>query len=245
MTRPEQKESERWFVERLLRALDLPGVGELREGDPAPDYLVEWNRGAAGIEVTQVFRPDEELGLTLQALESARDRLFSEAAGLWEDSQGGPVHVIAHVSHVHPRRVSELAHALFRLVRDNLPDRNDSTRIDLDSAWPREAPAELHSLSIIRSDRLSRSHWSGAGASLIPPLGEDTLRDAIAKKALKSYTSGDGESWLLVVMDSFAASGMFDLERTEADWGCFETQFDRLYLLDAFGGQVWELTVCG
>lgn len=245
MTRPTQKSTERFFVEQLLGCLELTPACGLRPGDPAPDFVMELEGCTVGIEVTQLFHPQGQNDIPLQAHESAEDRFFEMSGKRWAESGLPHVHVLVHLASVralHPRKVDRLAG---QLVQEHLAEADDITRVDWSFEKREQIPEEFVSISIIRRDSFKTSHWSGGSGAYVARLTREVLEQVEERKGLADYrVSGGGKSWLLIVMDSFRLSGTFDLGKSLEDVDCLDLDFDRIFLLDSFDTTVREIEPC-
>lgn len=242
MTRESQKDRERFYVSRLVAHLDIDDLEEIEAGDPAPDFKLTWKGGRAGVEVTRLFQPTEQEGMSLQAVEAARNRMFDTARELWSEQDHPYVEILVHFNSATPVRrenTHRLARQLVELVKMNLPSVNDYTRLDFQ--WENRSwfPEEFVSVRIVRLEAHTRSYWSGSSGGYLPVLSQDRIQQAINRKKNHRYSDAAGEAWLLIVMESTRLSGAFDIDdEVDAVEDCGE--FDRVFVLDSLSSRVLE-----
>ena len=80
MTQRHKKFRERAHLERFLRLLAEPTPIRIEEGE-SPDFIVHWENDAhrVGIEVTELHRPGDPGGQSLQAQGALRSRIVRRA----------------------------------------------------------------------------------------------------------------------------------------------------------------------
>jgi hypothetical protein len=215
-----------------------------------PDFLVETIRGRVGIELTEyhVREPSEGRGSPARAREGTEDEVLRRAAEQYRSKDLPPV--VVNVSwHPHQaldrRRISELAADLADLVREYLPEPNQSVTIRR-RRHPagRSLPEEVASLYILRWRSISKSSWTPVRGAFVPTIVPPDLQEILRKKEVKmpSYRQQCPEVWLLVIARGLEPSTFGDVG-PEVEGHQFESGFDRVFLLHHADEYVTELRV--
>ena len=216
-----------------------------------PDFLVETSWGRVGIELTEYHVRESGMGRgsQMRAQEATEDEVLRRAAEQYR-SKGLPLVAVQVTWHPHEafgrRKAAELAADLADLVREYLPEPNQSVTIRR-RRHPagRSLPEEVASLYILRWQSISKSSWTPMRAAFVPTIVPPDLQEILRKKEVKmsSYRRHCREVWLLVVARGLEPSTFGDV-KPEVEGHQIESGFDRVFLLHHFDGIVTELHIC-
>lgn len=222
---------------------DFP-VGTV-ESTEEPDFLIHGPTSAVGIELTDLYRETKVGQVPEQATEAMRKRVVNRAQEIYTSRQLPPVIATFFLDdRVHIKRLEVELHAtqLADLVAQNIPA-PDSTR-EVPAGWDdmQAVPVILHSLSVHRLDSVTRTLFSSPGATWVATLTREDIESALCSKEqkYKAYRSRCGEAWLVINSDIEPMATWFesDLEILRAP---FKSSFQRAFLVQHFGGRVYEL----
>ena len=241
LLQPTKKDEERLFVEILAKELDAFPPGKLVDSE-SPDFLVATSEGVIGIEVTKIHHANEP-----RQQESECRSLVNTACRLYESESTIPLEVKVHLggsTQFKKRNRDKFARILANLVLTNIP-RPDSW-ISLENNWknPNFFPYEIEGLSIIRLSAFRRNFWSVPSAGFFQENFAPKIEAIIAIKehAISNYGTECIRRWLLIVAEGNSASTFFD-PSTKTLQHSYRSSFDRIFFLEAFRRQVWELNV--
>jgi hypothetical protein len=210
----------------------------------SPDFRIRLVKKIIGVEVRRLFTsPDGP------ALESTQERIFDQACRNAERLKLPTVDVTLFFNLCKPLRVAacrRIADAVVQLVTANIPAEGDMTELEHQPGQPSE-------VDLILINRRQREHRRDQGrwrADFIFSGIETNIfgivQEAITEKAgrLPTYRKVCDECWLLLVADSFMASG--NLKLGEADQThLFSSPFARTYVLDFGRGCLHRLETVG
>lgn len=205
--------------------------------DESPDFRVDFSDRVVGVEVTRLFKPGRE-----QAVESTQERILEEACRKAEELALPPAHVTlffnlsGSIDRAGARR--RIADAVVRVVAEQMPADGQSIEIERAPAQPREV--DLITVNRIHCRAPGRWAWLNAGTIERDPAC--LVQEAIARKAekLSSYLQRCSECRLLLVADSFRASGKLAFDDT-CQSHIFMSPFARTYVLDFGKGRLYPL----
>jgi hypothetical protein len=236
-----KKDKERRFVEILAKELAAFPPSKLIDSE-SPDFLVATSKGVLGIEATKIHHANEP-----RQQESECRSLVDAACRLYENESTIPLEVKVHFggsTQFNQRNRGKFASILANLVLTNIP-RPDSW-ISLENNWenPSFFPYEIAGLSIIRLSAFRRNFWSVPSAGFFQADFAPKIEAIIATKehAIRTYKTDCIERWLLIVAEGNSASIFFD-PSTKTLQHSYRSCFDRIFFLEAFRRQVWELNV--
>jgi hypothetical protein len=209
--------------------------GSITHGD-SPDFRVDVSGRVVGVEVTRLFKPEGR-----QDIESTQERILEEACRRAQEQMLPPAHVTLFFNLHGPLDSavrSRIADAIVRVVKERMPPVGESVEVE-------RAPGQPHEVDLIMVNRVhcrapGRWEWFEFGA-----VEKDVARvveEAIARKAerLSSYLECCNECWLLLVADSFRASGKLAFEDS-CQSHVFVSPFARTYVLDFGKGRLYQL----
>ena len=196
----------------------------------SPDFRIRVNDSIIGVEIRRLFTsPDGP------ALESTEESIFDEACRKAELLNLPPVDVTLFFNLRKPLQLADrrrIADAVVQLVATNLPADGDIAELEHRPGQP----AEVDLIQINRCQREFRreqGRWrADFNFSAIVTDIFDIVQTAIAEKAarLPTYLKACDECWLLLVADSFKASG--NLMFGQPGEKQFSSPFTRTYALD-------------
>jgi hypothetical protein len=196
--------------------------------DDKPDFRVRVGAKTIGIEITRLFTSPNA-----PALESTQESIFDQACRKAELQDLPAVDVILFFNirkSLHRADRCRIADAVVQLVAANIP--TDGNRVDLEHR-PGQPP-EVDLIQINPPYRPERGRWRADFAfSKIERNTFAIVQEAIIKKAglLPTYLKVCDECWLLLVADSFKASGNLDFSE-DSQMQTFSSPFTRTYALD-------------
>jgi hypothetical protein len=246
MIQKSQQEDESFYVTRFLEAQRIFEPATPQPQGSGPDFVLEGRSPQIGIEVTELYRK-EKAGLGRKQMEGIRDEVLNSCKALW--SSAAFPHVEVHVHFIEhrtpfPKDIPGLAKEIVQVVANNIPDIGGVSRVNRDWDRPDDFPKEVHSISIVRLASYDRSYWSAPDAAFAGQLTDGLVQRCISRKAAKyaTYAARCSINWLLIVLDSFRLSGVFNLDDTQLTTHVFESPFARTLLFDTLTKKVIELT---
>lgn len=196
--------------------------------DDKPDFRIRVGGKTIGVEITRLFTsPDAP------ALESTQESIFDQACRNAEHLKLPPVDVMLFFNLRKALQKADrcrIADAVVQLVAANIPA--DGCRADLEHR-PGQPP-EVDLIQINPPYRPELGRWRADFAfSTIERNTFAILQKAITKKStlLRTYLKACDECWLLLVADSFKASGNLDFSE-DSRMHTFSSPFTRTYALD-------------
>jgi hypothetical protein len=203
----------------------------------SPDFRIRAGDNIIGVEVTGLFTsPDGP------ALESTQERIFDQACRKAERLNLPPAGVILFFNLRKPLRVADcrrIAHAVVKVVADNMPADGDMAELEHRPGQP----SEVDLIHIERQYRREVGRWrADYKFSAIERNISDIVQEAITKKTarLTTYRKACDECWLLLVADSFMASGNLEFGEVNQTH-TFSSPFMRTYVLDFGRGRLQPL----
>lgn len=241
-----KKDVELWRLERFKSFINDFPDGNV-EPTEEPDFLVHSESRVIGIELTDLHRNTVPGQVPQQASEAMRHRVVARAQEIYISGAHPAVLASFHLDdrvHIKKPEVEELAMALARLVIDNIPSKNSSLRVPSDWYDKREIPSILYKLSVHRLDVVTKTFFSAPEATWVGTISRGDIERALASKDPKyaAYRPRCAEAWLVINSDIESMSTWFELDM-DALSAPFATNFDRLFLVQHFGGKAHELQV--
>jgi hypothetical protein len=204
-----------------------------------PDFRIRVGNNIIGVEVRRLFTsPDGP------AIESTQESIFEQACRKAERLTLPPADVTLFFNlrkPLHAAARCRIADAVVQVVVDNIPADGDMAQLEHRSGQPSE-------VDLIHIDRQHREHRPEQGRwradfkfSEIERNVFGIVQEAITQKAnrLPTYLKACDKCWLLLVADSFRASGnlIFDAGQKHV----FLSPFTRTYVLDFGRGRLHRL----
>jgi len=194
----------------------------------SPDFRIRLGTNMIGVEVRRLFTsPDGP------ALESTQESIFDEACRAAERLNLPPADVTLFFNLRRPLRVADrrrITDALVQVVADNMPPEGDTAELEHQLGQP----SEIDLIQINRRSRREVGRWrADFQFSTIERNTFAIVQEAITEKAnrLSTYLKVCDECWLLLVADSFKASGNLDFSE-DSQMHTFSSPFTRTYALD-------------
>ena len=248
MTRPEQKQWERYYID-LFRRLRPDLVGDPEPADPPdPDFLVHLPDCVLGIELTAfLWDAVGPKGSPKLALDSLRKNVTTLAKSMWQ-AQGYPPVDVCLFWRRRPELTQEdvrvLAEKLVSLVSSQIPASSDHRIIECPAPGWKSLPRQIAALHVWRPDWLDDSNWSYARGGSVPHLRDCTNRIQTIltekERKLAVYRRTCDEVWLLIVADASSPEAIVVME-DEYQPHDLISSFDRVFFLSASYPRLVEL----
>ena len=206
-----KKARERFMVERFLEAIDLPA--QIVEDDrEAPDFVIQHEGRAIGVEVTELYIQDGASRSPMQANERAARDIVLAAWTEFMAVSDKPYLVTVNFRDQLPRKLNRAAVArkIAGLVLEMSPEVWQS------ASWPDPHmdwdPLMDAVLAIRVTGVPSEALWSTTGGGWVAKASAEVLQARIDAKAprLPRYRNRVDEVWLLIVADGSTPSQFFD-----------------------------------
>ncbi len=251
MTRPGQKRQERWHLEQFVEGMggNAPAPAMSFEAGENPDFVLPKPDGSAlGIEFTVLHHPKQpQRQMTLKQEEGIQESICRKLESKWKDS-GIPwgqtdTHFLGRQlppKTDEPKDVDALL-AIIRRVTDTLVEgTGDVTR---DELWEHPVLGRLvQSVSISRYPGFARPYVHAPRAAFLPVLSHAVIQKAISQKNDRclDYRKKCDKVWLVLVHNEMGLATHFDRRSLDLS-DAFQTDFDRVWLLDAIDKRVVEV----
>jgi hypothetical protein len=241
-----KKAIELWRLERFKTLIrDFP-AGDI-EPTEEPDFLIRGPEHIVGIELTDLHRETKAGQVPEQATEAMRSRVVARAQGIYNSRELPPVIASFFLDdriHLKKHEVEDLASQMADLVEINLPSPGSTSKAPKDWEDTQALPSIVHSCSVHRLDAITRTHFSSPGATWVASLTREDIERALYAKNSKyaTYRKKCDECWLVINADIESMATWFEFE-VEVFQQTFTTSFDRVFLVQHFGGKAHELAL--
>lgn len=238
------KAEERFYLDMFLRLTPDLAVSEI-EPSEAPDFLLSHDERIVGVELVRFLFANTR-GPSPAAIENYRNQLANKLREEHNVRGIPPVHVSVHLGQdqvlLSRQQRLEIGEQLLAFVASNLPPENSSMEFDYVSLPPDLFAMGVHAVHILRRNTLTKPFWSLPYASHLPESTADSLQAVINSKAphVTTYRIRVQKLWLLIISGTQGLHSMLDLDAGLLD-AEYVTEFDRVFLLRAFGGEGHEL----
>ncbi len=248
--KPTKKEQERHYVELFKSVFaDFPDGKILDDSSQEkPDVIVLTAQGRIGIEVTRIYHKSPAGERSLKQMESERGAVVLEALRIYEKK--GLPNLLVKIdcncdTTFNKRNRGKSASALANLVASNIPQPNNSVTIENDWKNSRLFPYEFCTVDILRLSSFTKNYWDDSSFGYFREYFVVELQEVISGKEskLRSYSSDCAAHWLLVVAENSSPSSFFDPSAATLNH-CYNSSFDRVFLLEPFGRSAFELKLC-
>lgn len=237
-----KKERERVLLATLLRAERIESPVVCRE---SPDFEIEFEGKAVGVEVTELYHETQPGQLSLQAISSVSREIVQRAEQLHAKSEGPSLRVSVSFSSNAPLqtvRRDRAAKLLHELVNRTL--QGQGTTLE----WRPQVSDDLRILELFSSIHIYRQpvdfppHWLVVSAGWVAPVTANLVQSRIDEKAslVSSYAKRHSDVWLVVGVRGDSPSQFFDFN-TDALETSLKSPFARTYFVDAFLGRAVRL----
>jgi hypothetical protein len=203
----------------------------------SPDFRIQVGDNIIGVEVRRLFTSRDG-----PAIESTQESIFDQACRKAELLNLPPANVILYFNLRGPLPAAvrtRIANAVVRVVVENMP--TDGETVDLKGRSGQ--PTEVDQILINRRHCRPPGRWrADFNFSVIESNISDIVQEAITEKVnrLSTYLKACDQCWLLLVADSFKASG--NLKFGEAgQQHTLASPFTRTYALDFGRGSLHRL----
>lgn len=242
-----KKELETYRLERFKSFLGEAFPNGEVEPTEEPDFLVRSAGRVIGIELTDSYKSTVEGQIPDQASESMRKRVIDRAQAIYLSRPLPPVLATFFLNdriHIEKTAVEEIAKSLADLVERNIPAVGGESKIPKDWDDEQVLPSVLHEASVRAFESVTETFFSSPGATWVPQLMREDVLRALKSKDSKypMYRMKCEEAWLLINIDMETMATWFQMEPSVFEES-FETPFDRVYLVQHFGGKVTALKV--
>ena len=239
-----KKRIERFQLDQFQELFSDFPEGEI-EVTEEPDFLIHCSPGTIGVELTELHRDVPPGVRPQQANEEMKRRVMARAQKLYDEYGLPPIRVsvLFSLNHeIQKHEVEALAQNVFRIAMSNLPDVGKSFEESYNWINRHYFSEKLNKIFIHRWEGIDKSHFNAPGATWVGALSVDDILRALYQKEgkIQKYRGRCNNLWLLIIMNTQTMSTWFEhdpnilLQR-------FNTDFDRVFILNHFQGQVYEL----
>jgi hypothetical protein len=228
-----KKLEEYGYLNSLRHFCDDFPEGQIKCGE-TPDFLIQTGGRRIGIEITKIFLDNGTRKASLQSVEAARDRITSLARNFAIERGTPPVSVTLFFNWtlpLHRKKETSIAGAVAQTVHNNLPSPGEN--VDLECHYGSNQPNEVDEILVNRAYPVTEHKWRWMEYSRIEREAEEHLQQAINRKIDTLYACLDKceECWLLIVANSFRASG--NIKPNEESFSyLYGSPFSRTYFFD-------------
>jgi hypothetical protein len=231
--RAAKKDEELGYLNSLRHLCEDFPQGRITSSE-TPDFIVQTNGHRVGIEITKIFINDGSRKASIQSVEAARDRITTLARDFAGEMGMPPVSVTLFYNWtlpLHRSKEKDIARAVARSVSDNLP--LEGKNADLECSYNSIQPREVDQILINRAHPADTHKWTWMEYSRIHRDAISYIQTKIDSKrtTLPMCLRSCEECWVLVVANSFRASG-----NIKPDLGSlshtYDSPFARTYFFD-------------
>ena len=241
----DKKIEERKFLECVrAKYKDFPG-GLISDRDP-PDFIVEAEGGAIGVEITRYpYTHLNDIARKARRQEGEWEKAVQNACSAYVSRNRFPIDVGVifnpHFDITRARR-RVLESALLELVIKNMPKMGATVSLRQDCRGCPLVPQEVLSVRIARFEVMTRSHWAVLSGGWVKPFLPSELLQMILEKEknLVQYRDRVTQAWLVCVIDGLRPSSFVEIPHSIINQ-LYPTKFDKTLLLEYFDRRVLEL----
>jgi hypothetical protein len=225
-----------------------PSSESLFEDCEEPDFVLPRpEKGELGIEFSTLYhRKRRSSGLPLRQEQGIQDSICRKLEAKW--MMEGIPHADASIDFLgdqFPLKREEwrVVDALLSIIRDADCPFEETVDIGREQIWEHPVLGKfIRSINVSRWNSIPRTYVHAHLSAFLPSLDHDFLSREIAKKNIKcpTYRKKCEEVWLVLVWNEIEMSTHFDPKDLDL-LQPFGADFDRLWLLDTFKGEVIEL----
>lgn len=240
-----KKHSEKQFLKLVLSAEGIPQPISIAESEE-PDFLLAYEDHVAGVEVTQLYRPQRDKGS--RTWEGACEGVLRYAARHWEKHNLPPLHIsVTFNKHCSFPKLSQQnwGESLVSIVRQALPLSRGQAVIGVGPEHllvPINTPSEFVSIIITQAES-QQAWWTLSTGGAISQLSRELVQAAIKKKdaLVPKYRLVANVLWLIIGIDKFRYSADYSLSESSIVNEPFPSAFDRVFLVPNATGLFYEL----
>ena len=239
-------DAEKWQINRFLELMGEAPRGTIDYPDP-PDAVITSGGSCVAIEHTRIIRPASP-GQNLRAYERRTDNIADKAQRRFEAGRNDALQVTLYFDdriQLARSDEDEIAETTVAVVSAHIPPVGEDWRLE---AWRfqvsnQPSPRGVEAIWIHHVPGWG-ALWSVARSTTVPDLTAHVVQRKIDGKEskLESYRLACDTVWLLLVVEGFAPSSHWSLERFPTDHP-FDTSFDRVFLYHQFSAEIRELTL--
>ena len=217
----------------------FPEIPESEIVQPDQEGRADIEYGRIGIELTRLHvdtGKDAKRGSKLRAAEGREDKLLQKVRLIAECSDIPPSHVKVLFGHHHDKSLECHAPVLCAIIQKNMPPEGKSISLN----WADDQlPLEIVRINISRHKSLTCFTVAPTRAGFVLTLTPDHVKERIAAKEAKAVSTYP-ERWLLLDINGFAPSSLIEIGDEAGDY-VYETIFDRVLVIECFGGRLVKL----
>lgn len=238
--RLDKKDEELGYLNSLRHFCEDFPFGEVTVSE-RPDFVIRGAAGCVGIEITKLFLNPGGAPRSPQSIEAAQDRIIALAQGFAQQMGIPPVTVYLSFHPtlpLHRGQEAIIARAVAQAVKDELPAPDESAH--LECAHGSVQPSEVGEILVYRNG--DHHKWMSLEYSRVQRSAGTYIERAIQDKAkhIKIYRQQCQTCWLLIVAESFRASGNIKPDERSLSH-VYQSPFDRTYFFDNGLGELTRL----
>jgi CRISPR/Cas system-associated exonuclease Cas4 (RecB family) len=238
-----KKEEEKSFVKALLKSLKINF--DIINSE-SPDFILQHNNSKIGIEVTRIFKSEKIDGMSTHALESERNSVVTIAMNKYAELEKFPEIDVAVFFGTYPKITKsqryELAKKLKNIVVNNLPETDNTIRINNDFENLDIYPECISQIRISNFSFITKNHWQVPVAGIVQKKFIKELQEILNNKnsKIEAYKENCDECWLLVVADSNFPSSFCDPDSDTMN-NKYDCRFERAFCMWDWYGDYFEI----
>ena len=252
----EKKDRREWAVMQLFRSsYPLFPLGKLEKSE-RPDFLLYFESGIAGIELTELKYERKDTEFNLRAHEDFLSEIMSGAQCIFEAQSHLKLIVDVHFKNDlgpaltlgHDRSNMLMKQGLIELiahiVMENTPEATGIEYvINRTSKYgDLNLPSKIESIYIRNvTGRFEEGLWYAGISTKVKPLSVASLSQRLVAKneKLPFYNPICNEFWLIIIQNSFLMSSFYNpLTAREALRHLYQSDFDKVFVFERSKGEV-------
>lgn len=236
-----KKRIERQYLEVFRGTLDDFTVVDIEDTE-RPDFLVTLPECVLGLEITRIYRDPEPGSPPLQFQDAERNQVIERVQALATDHGLCPLLADVYFNSqwtIRKQDRDSIAQSLFDLVAARLPAIDEHLTLENRPPLTAEFPPQVEAISLWRFKSLKSHLWEVGDAGIVNEDFAPELQRIITRKTphVPVYRARCEKCWLVIVADWRAPSGFFEIsDRVSSE--SYETDFNRVYFLEAYSGRV-------
>lgn len=214
-----KKEVERFYLETLRDRWTSFPIGEIEDHEK-PDLIIRNGCEVIGAEVTELHHESISGKIPLQQTFNEQRMIVDSAQHLYEQSGLPSTEVSIHFSpKFMPQRRDRVSRAIFNLIANNLPQKDQLIFKENDSMNPDQFPTEVEAFFVSNRARRTTSFWTTNQCCDVQVLTTERLQYELDKKEkLRSgYDKNCSQQWLFLIICGRDLSTAFEVPETLFD----------------------------
>ncbi len=230
--------TERFQLDRFLEVFPDAPIGEITK-TIHPDFVISNNNSSIGVEITQLFKSNQNNNFAPREIEAFRELIVQLAKDIYIHKYDIPLDVGVLFSERKLTNSDTSARKLVNIV-EKIASGNEPLRIV--SADEIDMPTEFSLIKVIKTTSHSSCSWSVSQSGWLSNLDESTIQTAISKKNMKicHYRKRTNEIWLLLVIDQIYLSSSFAVPNTVISY-IYDSVFNKTILFSCIDKKWWIL----